>query len=126
MIDKQLKHNALLVNYRSERRLFYFLIANKSFVMTVASVVINQNDQAQDWQGSPEDASAVLMYLQVEGSLKWLKAGHPATRNEKWLVKMKSKEENRDARPDTVTKLHDKMVEAMTAGFVPACTGTWK
>lgn len=37
---------------------------------------------------------------------------------------MKSKEENRDARPDRMTKLHDKMVEAMTAGFVPACTET--
>lgn len=51
--------------------------------MTVASVAINQNDQTQEWEGSPEDATAALMYLQVEGCLKWLKSGHPATGNEK-------------------------------------------
>lgn len=89
--------------------------------MTVASVVINQNDQAQEWQGSLEDTSAVLMYFQVEGSLKWLKAGHPATGNEKWLVKMKSKQENREARPERVTKSHQKFVAAMAVRFVLAC-----
>lgn len=44
-------------------------------MMTVTSVIIDQNDQAQDWQGSLEDDSAVLMYLQVEGSLRWLRLG---------------------------------------------------